>query len=128
MLAEHALNSTGPTRQALAKESGIGRLQRSLVKVAAAGKALIAANVVRAARTEFARLASAAAKDMKAYDPDPAQAGRLKRRRSGSCPPNAPRPGRPTWRCGWRRSGPRSKCRDGSAATSSSWKKHCWTS
>ncbi|WP_199036668.1 dynamin family protein [Glycomyces salinus] len=78
MLAEHALNSTGPTRQALAKESGIGRLQRSLVKVAAAGKALIAANVVRAARTEFARLAAAASADMKAYDPDPAQAGRLK--------------------------------------------------
>ena len=78
MLAEHALNSTGPTRQALAKESGIGKLQRSLVKVATAGKALIAANVVRSVRTEFARLAAAAAADMKAYDPDPAQAGRLK--------------------------------------------------
>ncbi|GAB3233732.1 dynamin family protein [Glycomyces halotolerans] len=78
MLAEHALASTGPTRQALAKESGIGRLQRALVRISTSGKALVAANVVRAVRTEFARLAAAAADDMKAYDPDPAQADRLK--------------------------------------------------
>lgn len=78
MLAEHALNSTGPTRQALAKESGIGKMQRALVKVATAGKALVAANVVRAVRTEFQRLAVSAAADMKAYDPDPEAANRLK--------------------------------------------------
>jgi hypothetical protein len=78
MLAEHALNSQGPTRQALAKESGIGRMQRALVKVATAGKALVAANVVRAVRTEFQRLAVSAAEDMKAYDPDPEAANRLK--------------------------------------------------
>lgn len=60
MLAQHALASQGPTRQALAKESGIGKLQRALVRVATAGKALVAANVVRAVRTEFARLASSA--------------------------------------------------------------------
>ncbi|MDA1360173.1 50S ribosome-binding GTPase [Glycomyces luteolus] len=78
MLAEHALNSQGPTRQALAKESGIGKMQRALVKVATAGKALVAANVVRAVRTEFQRLAVSAAADMKAYDPDPEAANRLK--------------------------------------------------
>ncbi|MEU6249012.1 dynamin family protein [Glycomyces sp. NPDC047010] len=78
MLAEHALNSQGPTRQALAKESGIGRMQRALVKVGAAGKALVAANVVRAVRTEFSRLAVSAQEDMKAYDPDPETANRLK--------------------------------------------------
>ncbi|WP_100444369.1 dynamin family protein [Glycomyces xiaoerkulensis] len=78
MLAEHALNSSGPTRQALAKESGVGRLQRSMVRVASAGKALVAANVVRAARSEFARLAASAQADMKAYDPDPESANRLK--------------------------------------------------
>ncbi|MDN3243513.1 dynamin family protein [Glycomyces tritici] len=78
MLAEHALNSQGPTRQALAKESGIGKMQRALVKVATAGKALVAANVVRAVRTEFQRLSVSAAADMKAYDPDPEAANRLK--------------------------------------------------
>ncbi|GAA2320236.1 dynamin family protein [Glycomyces scopariae] len=78
MLAEHALNSQGPTRQALAKESGIGKMQRALVKVGAAGKALVAANVVRAVRTEFSRLAVSAQEDMKAYDPDPETANRLK--------------------------------------------------
>lgn len=78
MLAQHALASQGPTRQALAKESGIGKLQRALVRVSTSGKALVAANVVRAARTEFARLASSAQADMKAYDPDPAAADRLK--------------------------------------------------
>lgn len=78
MLAEHALASQGPTRQALAKESGIGKMQRALVKVATAGKALVAANVVRAVRTEFQRLATSAAEDMKAYDPDPEAANRLK--------------------------------------------------
>ena len=78
MLAEHALNSQGPTRQALAKESGIGKMQRALVKVATAGKALVAANIVRAVRTEFQRLAVSAAEDMKAYDPDPEAANRLK--------------------------------------------------
>ncbi|MFG3342078.1 dynamin family protein [Glycomyces sp. NPDC048151] len=78
MLAEHALNSQGPTRQALAKESGIGKMQRALVKVATAGKALVAANVVRAVRTEFQRLAVSAQEDMKAYDPDPEAANRLK--------------------------------------------------
>ncbi|NUQ89177.1 MAG: hypothetical protein HOQ43_12020 [Glycomyces artemisiae] len=78
MLAEHALNSQGPTRQALAKESGIGKMQRALVKVGAAGKALVAANVVRAVRTEFSRLAISAQEDMKAYDPDPETANRLK--------------------------------------------------
>jgi len=78
MLAEHALNSQGPTRQALARESGIGKMQRALVKVATAGKALVAANVVRAVRTEFQRLAVTAAADMKAYDPDPEAANRIK--------------------------------------------------
>lgn len=78
MLAQHALASQGPTRQALAKESGIGKLQRALVRVSTAGKALVAANVVRAARTEFARLATSAQADMKAYDPDPESANRLK--------------------------------------------------
>ncbi|THV26199.1 dynamin family protein [Glycomyces paridis] len=78
MLAEHALASQGPTRQALARESGIGKMQRALVKVGSAGKALVAANVVRAVRTEFQRLAASAAEDMKAYDPDPEAANRLK--------------------------------------------------
>ncbi|MFC4334302.1 dynamin family protein [Salininema proteolyticum] len=78
MLAEKALASSGEIRTALAKESGIGRLQRALAKMGQAGGALLSANVVRAARTEFARLTTKATEDMKAYDPDPAKAKELK--------------------------------------------------
>ncbi|WP_025274658.1 dynamin family protein [Haloglycomyces albus] len=78
LLAEKALASNGTVRQTLAKESGIGTLQRSLAKMANAGEALLAANVARAARSEFARLAANASEEVKAYNPDPDKAKELK--------------------------------------------------
>ncbi|MGH3740068.1 MAG: dynamin family protein, partial [Micromonosporaceae bacterium] len=77
-LAEMALRMPKEADGELVKESKVADLQHALIKLAGRGHLLKSTNVLRAIRSEFVRLDLAAMENMKAADPDPALAARLK--------------------------------------------------
>ena len=80
-LAEMALRMPKEAASELVKESRIADLQHALIKLASRGHLLKLSNVLRAIRSEFVRLDLQAMEQMKAADPDPALAARLKEER-----------------------------------------------
>ncbi|MQA25309.1 MAG: hypothetical protein GEU94_07540 [Micromonosporaceae bacterium] len=80
-LAEMALRMPKEAAAELVKESKVADLQHALIKLASRGHLLKSANVLRSIRSEFVRLDLHAMEDMKAADPDPAMAARLKEER-----------------------------------------------
>ncbi|MGH3648594.1 MAG: dynamin family protein, partial [Micromonosporaceae bacterium] len=80
-LAEMALRMPKEAAAELVKESRVADLQHALIKLASRGHLLNQANVLRSIRSEFVRLDMQAMEGMKAADPDPAQAARLKEER-----------------------------------------------
>ncbi|MGH3729410.1 MAG: dynamin family protein [Micromonosporaceae bacterium] len=80
-LAEMALRMPKDAAAELVKESRVADLQHALIKLASRGHLLKSTNVLRSIRSEFVRLDMQAMEQMKAADPDPAQAARLKEER-----------------------------------------------
>ncbi|QSB06784.1 dynamin family protein [Natronoglycomyces albus] len=78
LLAQQAHHYEGDLKHTLITQSGLGELQRALLAAASASTALAEANVVRAARSEFARLATEAGEEMADWDPDPEVVSRLR--------------------------------------------------
>ncbi|MGH3716040.1 MAG: dynamin family protein [Micromonosporaceae bacterium] len=81
-LAEMAMRMPKEAAAELVKESRVADLQHALIKLASRGHLLNSANVLRSIRSEFVRLDLQAMEGMKAADPDPAQAARLKEERA----------------------------------------------
>ncbi len=81
-LAELAMRMPQNAAAELVKESRVADLQHALIKLASRGHLLKSANVLRSIRSEFVRLDLQTAEEMKAADPDPAAAERLKAERA----------------------------------------------
>ncbi len=80
-LAELALTVPAAADE-LVKESRIGELQHALIDLAGKGHLMIEANVLRAVRSEFVRMAEELSARMAATDPDPGAADRAREERS----------------------------------------------
>lgn len=80
-LAEQAGAYEGDIKRTLIDQSGMGALQQALLATAANASALAEANVVRAARSEFARLAQGAAEQMRDWDTSPEAVAKLREER-----------------------------------------------
>jgi hypothetical protein len=77
-LAETAMSMPADTRAELIRESRIAELQHALIDLAAKGRTLQLANVLRSVRSEVIRLDQQIGERMKATDPDPEDAQRAK--------------------------------------------------
>lgn len=80
-LAEMAINVPAAGAE-LIKESRIGDLQHALIDLAGKGHLLIEANVLRALRSEYVRMAEEFTTKMAATDPDPGAAEKAREDRS----------------------------------------------
>jgi hypothetical protein len=81
-LAEMAMTMPKEAAAELVKESRVADLQHALIKLASRGHLLKLSNVLRSVRSEFVRLDLDAVSQMKAADPDPELAARLKEERN----------------------------------------------
>lgn len=81
-LAEMAMTMPKEAAAELVKESRVADLQHALIKLASRGHLLKLSNVLRSVRSEFVRLDLDAIQGMKAADPDPEMAARLKEERN----------------------------------------------
>lgn len=80
-LAEAAVTTGGEVGAELAQAARIAELQHALVQLAGNAHLLQVANVLRSARSELVRLDAGLAEQLRATEPDPADAERAKRRR-----------------------------------------------
>ncbi|MET8149693.1 dynamin family protein [Actinoplanes sp. NPDC049668] len=81
-LAELALSMPAGEQAALVGAARIAELQHALVELAGRGHQLQLANVLRAARSDLARLEAAAEARLRASDADPAEVARVRAQRS----------------------------------------------
>ncbi len=77
-LAETAMSMGGDSQAELIRESRIGELQHALIDLAAKGRSLQLANVLRSVRSEAIGLDRQIGERMKATDPDPADVQRAR--------------------------------------------------
>ncbi len=81
-LAEAAVTTGGDVGAELAGAARIAPLQHALVQLAGHGHLLQLANVLRGARTELVRLDAGLGEQLRATEPDPADAAAARRRRA----------------------------------------------
>jgi hypothetical protein len=81
-LAETAMSMPGDTQAELIRESRIAELQHALIDLAAKGRTLQLANVLRSVRSEVIRLDGEIGERMRATDPDPADVQRVRDERA----------------------------------------------